>query len=554
MDKIKMRETILSSLKKYAAYSILFIIPVLLVSFVSPIRQSLRPYYFTVDYENEYTYLLNSLSLAELHKVAFAGHPGTPLIMVGAITLRLSHLIYGKGALTEDVLRDPEFYLKIFNHALLALALLGLLLLGFLTTHVTKNVLDGLMVQAVVFLSELIPFYLARVSIETFLILPGLLYVGSIILMIKYDVKENPKLFIFLFSVIFGMGAAAKITFLPLILFPLVVLPRIRWKFYALIGSLCCFVIFTIPIIPEYPQLVSWLTALFLHTGIYGTGGTGIIDPVVFIHNIKEIFFSNQMVMIILLLSLILYGFIYIFTRKKPYFAGFRIGLILLGLLMAEGAQIVMVAKHYADRYLMPSIMLTIVNLLIIILVIREYLKQSDLYRPVGKIIFGCLQIMLVIYLIFQGHNDSIELTANYTPVNNEVATLQQKVGNEFADYSKVYYYASPVPEYALQIGNAFAGGAFSNQLGKIYGTRNYFWDVVRHKYSDWNQDITFKDIRARAGNKIIFVGLQFEYFKDVHGKPDLPLKDVFHGNSMPPRFPRMNYRIYLVELPKGGK
>ena len=67
------------------------------------------PYWLGANSDPEYAYLLNALSLAELHPVGHYDHPGTPVQTIGALSLRVFHSFLSPAEeLPRAVLSDPE--------------------------------------------------------------------------------------------------------------------------------------------------------------------------------------------------------------------------------------------------------------------------------------------------------------------------------------------------------------------------------------------------------------------------------------------------------------
>ena len=286
--------------------------------------------------------------------------------------------------------------------------------------------------------------------------------------------------------------------------------------------------IFTIPIISKYSFILNWFYNIFIHSEHYGSGDKTIINFSIFISNLKSLIYSQPVFFIILLASIFI-CLISIFNtkiRKSIYKSlSFR---LLVAITISQLIQIIMVAKHYANHYLIPAIGLSGLLLFLIFLYIyqlnikKKYIKNYLVY------IFASLLIILSLIRIFNLKNAH----KNFINIKEELLIINQKVENEFEGYAKIYYYRSSSIKYALKFGDNWACRYNSKALEKIYSSA-YFYNIWEKKYYTWENEITFDEIRANNKN-ILFQGTPFDkYYKNnPEFRPDILLNDILNEQN----------------------
>ena len=249
-------------------------------------------YFWTPNEDPDYAYLANSLVLTLFQAPRHTDHPGTPLQMLGAIVIWVGHFVRSllnpalpKDA-TTDVLTDPEPFLHLINFALLLLTAIALFAVGRATYRLSRNLLLALIVQASPFL-----MMKTHLSGEPSRVSPDVLVfcISQILalVLIRYLYTEGAgrtRRFALQLGSVIGIGMATKVTFIPMFLFFL--LPR-GWKnkVWAVGSMLLTFLLATLPIITEYGRMLRWLTGIATHTGAYGGGDVGLVDPATIEHN-----------------------------------------------------------------------------------------------------------------------------------------------------------------------------------------------------------------------------------------------------------------------------
>jgi hypothetical protein len=123
------------------------IIPFASLLFALLLKSALGPYWLGSNSDPEYVYLLNSLNFAEGRQPGHVDHPGTPLQIAGAFILRSFHFFRNHSPLAEDVLKNPETYLRLMNGIFLFLAVLLIFLTGWFAFKKTSDKRFSFLVQ-----------------------------------------------------------------------------------------------------------------------------------------------------------------------------------------------------------------------------------------------------------------------------------------------------------------------------------------------------------------------------------------------------------------------
>jgi len=180
---------------------IISILPVILFLTGLHYRHQLIVYHIsTVD--PEYAYLYNGLNIARLNfHLGHIDHPGTPVQMTVAFTIRVVHLFSGQGLLSDDVMKNPEKYLLASNLVLIILITVALFVLGYFVERITKNLALSFLIQLSPFSSYIVMVALGRVTPEPMLLVAVILLIAmSFIYLYSNNEQKQTKHTLFLES------------------------------------------------------------------------------------------------------------------------------------------------------------------------------------------------------------------------------------------------------------------------------------------------------------------------------------------------------------------
>ena len=319
------------------------------------IAGSIRGPFFRMS-DPDYAYLLNSLNIVNGHPPAHVDHPGTPVQLFGALVIWLAHQVSGESDVTRDVLLRPEHYLSVIVAGAAVLLFLALLCCGWQIWRATGRLGLGVLAQTAFFASPVLAVNACRFMPEPFMILLALVLSTALICA---PVPSLSRLrawgFAACIAALCGCGLAAKITFLPLALVPLLVLRGVIPRLIFGGSTVAWFVVCTLPIRDRYAQFWGWVVNLATHQGRYGHGEPGGLSLPAFCADFRKLAASETVFLALFLLGGALLG-IALWHARARRSHDYR---VLAAFWAACAIQFVMVAKHPGDsRYLIPSLAL----------------------------------------------------------------------------------------------------------------------------------------------------------------------------------------------------
>ncbi len=476
-----------------------------------------------------YVYLVNATALCDGHGVGYIDHPGTTVMQIGAVTIAVTHLFNNpeNETLVTHVFRDSHLFIFSIRNVLMVLNAIVLLLLGLVAIKKTHSVWVALLLQgSTLITANTLDHAFTKVAPEPFLFFLTTVFVMAI-LWFYVDKNKNPWKFVIAFSLLIGAGLATKATFLPMAIFPFIVLPTIKKKLVYSVGIIPSFVLFTIPIIPEYDQMYYWFRRLISHTGKYGHGEKELIDLKTYLPNILRILENNPIFGIVtgVGILMVIYYFIQNFVNKKKIDWDIK---ILTGLIASSVFGILLVAKQYnGNHYLIPVLLLTGISLFFILNVLLR-LKFSSVIKTL------MLPVIVVVLFVFIGWKQTSEMNYvnyGYRITNEEMDSTNAMLASDYAEYTRIYYYPFSLNKYsALNFGDVYSNRKMLPQLKELY-PNIYFYNFDLNLMQYWNAEIFLEDLIEFNGNKILMVGgPRDENLLEKMEKRGLPFKKVYKG------------------------
>jgi hypothetical protein len=514
------------STKSLLKILILFVLPFLL--FLSTCQTITKKTYnwYGGDYDPPYSYLFNSLNNAMLYKAGNVDNPGTPVQFAGAYVIRMYHLFDFKNRedIQVSVLKDPEKYIHILTWFFALINCLVVFGAGYLVFRLTGLLLQSVFLQFSVFLTPMGLFHgMIRVSQEMTLFTSAFVMVFLLYLYLKNKISLNR--FIIFIALVSGFGISSKLTFVPFLLTPLIIIPKWKNKLKFFLFSFLSFIIFTLPIIRMYDRIYFWVQALLTHTGWYGTGEKGFINTSTYISDLFKLITVNPVFLISLLLGII---FLIIFRNYKNSVVDKTNLKVSFAVLITQIAGILLIAKQPSERYLMPYEVLSGLQILILF----DYLITGidHTYKK------SLLTLFFIVLLIFGGFRSYMKKESFYSSQNNnEYKVSYQKFKQISENDIKVFCLPSSSIEAALYFGSVFSGGVHALKLTELYAN-TYFIDISVSKFKNWDgSEFSFEDLIKNSNKKIYFLTLvkwadfSEQAKNEISGK-GFELKDIYFG------------------------
>lgn len=536
-------KALFGNLKNYKTW-LLILAPAILIVVSLRIREIRSFYWLGRNFDPEYAYLLNFLNIANLKMPGHVDHPGTPLQVLGGITLWVTYLFAQQGnlvtgSLNLSVIQNSEIYLNIINLFLLLLIALCQLLVGLVAFRLSNSIVLSLILQSPPFLVTALAAS-NRVSPEPLLLC--IVQVLSLLLLFYLYVPQTEYKWRFSLSLglLLGLGMAVKITFLPLLLLFLL-LPNFRQWRLALFATVTAFILGTSPIIPSYSQVFGWVFSIATHTGRYGTGEQGVIDPVILPKILSQLISQDTIYFSIISISLfssIILGVCLINSKFKSNHSNKSEDLPVVGsiyrlfacLLLVNSAQIAITLKHPGIHYLIPAMGLSGLLILSQVLLYSKLFKERSIrivdrgYLSIFALTICCFFALHSVRSYFQ------QATSFYTPYKQEIEKIDRLIKERYADCTIANYYRASSQAYALTFGNEYAQNNYSEILrAKKYSNLNEInYNIWTGSFDAFGEGIEAADLFSKQC--VVLRGTPFEELTEY--SPKFEIEPIFIGNT----------------------
>ncbi len=470
-------------------------------------------YYYLTTIDPEYAYLFNGALLGQLKiDLGHIDHPGTPLQILIAFISRIIHVFHTGHSYSECIILFPEVHLKYTNISTILLNGVVLYIAGLLLYRKYHRLIYSLFIQSSPFFAILTITVLGRVIPESIIGIACILMIYYIIVYCEND-KTTGLRHVIIFSLISGLGLSIKITYLPLLFIPIVLLKGWYNKIKYILFTFLSFFVFSFPLLTKFNEFGDWVTSLFIHSGRYGQGEKDIINITGFKHNLHNLFIDNKILIIILILSVITL-LVISFNREKRKLHIFR---ALLGIQIAIIVQFIIVAKHFAFHYMVPAQYLSSISILLLIKLIFNK-KQPAIYRAYETVF---LSVIITVLLFITG----TKLIKNYS---GRVARLNERVETlEFVNRNLTgkpivivpENYRGPFVERGLIMGYFYSGKhryEFGRSIKKYYPD-TYFYLPWKNAYFVWGNHFDIERFKKKYHDFYLYIGkINFEIKEDI--------------------------------------
>jgi len=432
----------------------------------------------------EYIYFTNGLYMSLGHlNVPHIDNPGTPLQVLIAIVCKVVYLFRSHHVpYIEDVMINSDLYLNMINHVVITLVSVVLFIAGILVARISSFLSYGLLIQTTPFFTQITYDIVGRLTPELLLPIPVLILMVMILKVIREDNKRFDLRTIILFSLISGFGLAIKLSWFPILLVPLFIIPNLKDKLKYLGLSLIGLFVFAAPILFDLKFFFGWIGDLLMHSGSYGTGEANILEWQSFLNGLKQFYIFHKFLIILYLLSFAIL-ISYFFVKRKTY--NKRIVYGQLGVLLAMLFQLLLVSKQYKYSYLIPGL-----SLIPIMLILSFEMLKSLFSFKRSKVVIWIVVLAGFTFMVPK-HISSIRIRS--TGISNQVNNkMQTKYFVESLEKNAIKLlaptgYGCPFHDFSMMISKSWAGRANKNFLPvykKLYpDTYQYFSWEKKSKY-----------------------------------------------------------------------
>jgi len=437
------------------AYPALAILPLGLLLSIIFFRMQTGPFWQWFNLDPSYPYLFGALRMADFSFGKMIEHPGTPLQLLGALLIKTSNLTLSSADMIRDVLSDPEKYLTGISHLTALLNALALFSLGVIGYGVTRSLLPALLIQTGPFISKLVIRHAETVTPESLLVFATLVLCCLMVRALRPGSLDNHRL---LYAIGFGLvaafGVATKLTFLPIALAPIFLLGT--WRSLMIYGAsfTLFFILLLVPILPEWGVMFDWVSGLIFKSGFHGTGEVQPIDLSIYPGKVYKLV-SRPLFFLPILLSLF---FISKARREKKQGrpAPKLETQALAGIITAQIAQILVIAKHATAFYMIPAFILVGLALFLLYRLAETFYfttpKSALRFRNIVAVLFGILVIVQTAGLW--------RMSTKHQALGERALILDKAL---FSSCLKIPFTSASDPDYALHLGSYWNRFSFAD-------------------------------------------------------------------------------------------
>ena len=460
--------------------------------------------FFLSWYDPSYVYLFNGLNLAQGSlEIGHTDHPGTPLQVYCAFVIRLVWFFKSDASLVESVLSDPEFYLHSISYSLILLNSLILFIAGLAIFNVGRNLNIAFFIQLIPIVSVISMERMPVVASESLLFGIGILLVSLSFICIFYNNKIKVGNYVYYFSILSALSIAVKISSFTVVFVPLFLLPDNKSRFRYMLLTIILFFLFILPIIGKFLEHSQFLLKILTHTGIYGSGDSGLLNADDFRSNLAMIFtnelpftFSYFGVFIVSVLILFKRGwFKNVELNKRKY---------LYGILTATTIQILLVAKHYNFHYLIPVYSFSVLSIYVIFRILQSPIPQQhraflgSLLVSVGLVVITILLTVRLYYgySFYPNLNNPLNTTVKFMEVHDKLPRILMLDGIRETAFI----------EPALYFGLVYSG-ELKHDYVKYFTKKypfSYFYSNNKGLFN-WNNNVMHEEVLSKFPEILVY-------------------------------------------------
>ena len=464
---------------------LILVLGFVLMSSMMPIYSGLQ----YLDYDPAYQYLFNGAALMKGYGPTHTDHPGTPVqLLMGVISI-ISWSIVRLSGLTSQayplsVVTHPEEYLRIIMTVFLLMNCVAIYFLGSVVSKYTRIAAAGIACQAgYLLLGVLFPrMFHATPEAVHFLAATSLMITLAPVIFEGQDCSNRRAILVGLFL---GLGAASKVTFLPLFFLTLL-LRQPQAIFRALSAGFLFTLLLVLPIIDKLKELVTWLLRVATHDGTYGEGKANVIDWTL-VPERAALVFAAEPLLIVVAISLFV---VILFSRTVEKRTAAIFGL-------AIGSLLFLTLKHFGIHYLTPA---AAIAPAVVIWAVSRFSAPRWLYMIFGAIalVFGIASLQNLSSVFVKERHLRTE---NETAVNEVIARFKNPV--------LISAYRSGFRPWAIQFGLASSNIKFARRIPNALSEEDLFYNSnskslyrIRSAQVDWSYLEQFE----KAGRSVLVV------------------------------------------------
>ncbi len=447
-------------LQSFRTALLLLVLPALLLLLHPFFSEARGPFYLAVNYDPDYAYLCNGLNVVRGIAPDHVDHPGIPLHLFAAASIKLANVGSSNQTIPETVLAHAEGYLRGLNQALLFCYLVAQLFAGIFVWKKSGSLIGALLLQATPFLLADDFFEVVRFRPELMILVLALAMSATLYLAALRNERESSGT-VCLLAFLAAAGFVTKINFLPLVLLPFFIFRTWRNSIGYLIGTSLFTGLWLLLLAPHYQEFKSWIITLVTQHGHYGTEGAGLFgshypDFLAQFIVARPIFFS----ILALSVGAIVHTLGWRWRQAVPQEK--RLAGLLIGLVLTQCLEYLMAAKFAQGRYLVPAVAFCGLNCAVLATLVRHWQDNAK-----GRLREACVCVGIFIFAWCGIHLRNLH--AQMVKHRDQHAGMAQALEKYSANETVVFYYGCSSQYHALWFGNTYSGRRYNRTIEKQF-------------------------------------------------------------------------------------
>jgi hypothetical protein len=518
------------------------VVPLVLAALPSIFHAVLGAYYlWTID--PDYAYLMNALNIDLWRSPVFVYHPGTPVQELGALVIAavwaVSTIFRHMPSLEVSVVTNPELFLRTINIVLSLLIALAAFVFGRRLHQASRNLAVALGGQFSLLLSPQIVMATTGVAPEAMIVFSTLVLMTLLIAVVfSTPGTESSAWDGAWIGGALGLSLAVKISTLPLLL-SIFLIRGAKARMITVCAAFLSFVLLTLPIISQFPGMITYWIALATHRGHYGEGEFGVpgiadlIDNARALASIAPEFFIGAIV----------YALLAVATARPRGSAAHSSVTRLLGIAAAIAAlQICLAVKQNQDRrYLLPAI---VFGCLANAGVIHLFISSPRWLRFPSRAVIAAVLVGGLWYSASAMRDWALAISA-YSRSGLELEQRLNGVGCTI-----VPYYNASLIEYGLAFGSGseYSSVIHNKTLNSLYPDF-LSYNVWEDRFFDFSSGKVEKNegLRRLSASRCVYF-----YGNSVGG--DVPMTTYVSAGLLKPVMQSDSLRVYELQRTATGE
>lgn len=530
-------------MKRVFSYLCLFILPILLYVLEVIYSNAKGEYFLWCNYDGPYDLLFSSLNIVHLQKPGFFQHPGIVPELIAAGIIKFTHLFTGKAAdIDTDVFDRAEYYLQSINLIFTLITVLCVLILGVVAYRKTGSLPAAFFLQFTPFTSVMVLLQLTQNTCETSTMIVSILLIALTMSFIYEQTPSKRKILFYTiaFGIVCGIGIANKISNLPLMILPFLLIRKFSYKSLFILIAVITFS-FLFLFTPDRPLFFKiLLNNLTGKASYYSAGPSNFSDPAQILSQLQYIFKESLLfcIVCILIIAVVIIQFI---PKFKNQIRSNKFFLPLIAVMIINVAFGSLLIKSHIGHYVLPALMFSVFGLFAVNEIFSELFPKVFRFGKYSFLYLAFILITIPQISIFKNtvnlhtfrRNESYKII-NYTKENyaDKLIVGTNLISSQPAAFYESLLFTGPRKmEYFEVIKERYPDFVYYQRWAKKFLYLNFnpelmdrFVNSEKFIYHSFN-DASFKDFKE----KLI----------ELTNKKNTTFEEVFSN--------KLNEKLYLV-------